>query len=423
MLKKMLTCVAVVSLFFTVACSDGVIENEEVKPAEFNRQSNEIVGGSIYEGMPAVGALAYNGSMHCTGTLVTPRKVVTAGHCVSGFSASKMQFVIGNSLSQAQYVLNVASIEAHPGYNGSSITNDIGLVTLTQDAPVAPMGIVRSMDSSWVGKSLFFVGYGVDNGYNQTGSGIKRAVWMAISSLASTSFRYDSANKNTCNGDSGGPAFVQDANGDYLVAGVTSYGDYYCTSYGVDTRVDAYLDFLGISGEDPVDDPEDPEDDPVDPCQGETFVGRCVGETVIWCENDQIQQQDCIESSKECGFSQEHQYYACVEPEVVEPEDPCQGETYAGRCEDNSVIWCENEQVQSEDCAASDKVCVFDASKQYYACREPEVVDPCNGETFEGRCDGGTVIWCENEEINSLDCGAKGRDCGYNSSKGYYDCL
>jgi len=423
-MRKVLILTLLATSCMAVACSGGYIEDIEDQQPVVDRQSSSIVGGYTYEGMPAVGALAYNGSQHCTGTLIGPRKVVTAGHCVEGFSASRMQFVIGPSLSQAQYVLDVASIEAHPLYNGSSITNDIGLVILAEDAPVAPMGVVRNMDSSWVGKSLFFVGYGVDDGYQQTGAGTKRAVWMPISSLTSTTFRYDQSNKNTCNGDSGGPAFYEDSSGEYLVAGVTSYGDYYCTSYGVDTRVDAYLDFLNVSADqdDPVDD--DPvQDDPVeDPCQGETYVGRCDGNTVVWCENEQVHTQNCSDSGKECGYSEQYGYYACIEASA-EPEDPCQGETYAGRCEDNQVIWCENEEIHNQDCTAEGKVCLFDEDKQYYACREAEEIDPCNGETFAGRCDGDTVIWCEDEQVNSIDCASHGADCGYDSSKGYYNCI
>ena len=412
-MRNTLVILMSLSLVLFAACSQET-NTEQGDQTDMGEMTTRIVGGSSYDGLPAVGTLLYSGSTHCTGTLIAPRKVLTAAHCVDGFSASKMRFAIGPNAYSPQTTIQASSIEAHPGYNAYNISNDIGLVHLAQDAPVEPMPIVTSMDSSWVGRSLFFVGYGVDNGYNQTGAGIKRAVWMAISSVDSTTFRYDDPNRNTCNGDSGGPAFTQDANGTYFVAGVTSYGDAYCTQYGVDTRVDAYLDFIDL------------EDDPIqqDPCQGESWEGRCQADSVIWCENDQIYTQDCAADGKVCIFAAAQGYYACVEPEPEpEPEDPCLGESFDGRCDGQTVVWCENEQVHTQNCQTEGKECVFDADKSYYACREPAPVDPCNGETWAGRCENGSVIWCENDQISSIDCQAKGGDCGYNSQKGYYDCM
>ena len=141
-----------------------------------------------------------------------------------------------------------------------------------------------------------FVGYGVSNGFSQTGAGTKRFVNMAISQVGATQFSYAVPNKNTCNGDSGGPAFAQ-VGGELLLAGVTSYGDANCVQYGVDTRADVYVDFLGVQSA------------PSDPCQGETFEGRCDGNTVVWCENEQVKTLTCQQS---CGFDAPKGYYNCL---------------------------------------------------------------------------------------------------------------
>jgi secreted trypsin-like serine protease len=51
-----------------------------------------------------------------------------------------------------------------------------------------------------------------------------------------------------CNGDSGGPAFVDPADdgidGQWYVGGVTSYGDGTCALYGSSTRVPAFEDWI-----------------------------------------------------------------------------------------------------------------------------------------------------------------------------------
>jgi len=337
------------ALGFGCAPENPAADDEETENSDSQR--DPIVGGQTTNAFPAVGAITRNGQMHCTGTLVGPRTVVTAAHCVSGFTASSMRFVLGPSLTSPTATLTVASIKANPNYNATQITNDIGILTLAQDAPIAPMKLMSSMDSSWAGKTLTFVGFGTNNGNTQTGYGIKRYVDMAVQSVSATQFQYSVPGKNTCNGDSGGPAFAN-VNGEMLVAGVTSYGDVNCTQYGVDTRVDAFASFVGASGG---------SGGTSDPCHGETFAGRCDGNTAIWCENSTVQNQSCS-GGKVCGFSTANQYYGCIAPAA---QDPCHGETFAGRCDGKKLIWCENNTVKNASCPSS---CGFNSSQGYFDC-------------------------------------------------------
>ncbi len=407
-----LSCCAIVACGETEADFDrqGVIlETPATEPAFSAGPVVRIIGGSTFSGLPAVGALTENGQAFCTGTVIGPRKVVTAAHCLDGISAGSIRFTLGANVSQPTAVLRVASVQKHPSYDAYNIRNDIGVLTLSQDAPVEPMPVVTAMDSSWVGRDLFFVGYGVSNGYTQTGAGIKRAVWMKISRVDATTFRYDEPKKNTCSGDSGGPAFYRDAQGNFFVAGVTSYGDERCVVYGVDTRIDTYLSFLGLSQN---------ASPPAGGCQGETWEGRCTGTTLTWCESNQVKQVDCATYGKICG--PDSTGFNCVDA----PVDPCKGETYRGRCDGQRVIWCEDQKVQSQDCAASGMVCVLDAARDYYACRQPTApVDPCQGETYVGRCSNNTVIWCEGQQVKQTSCTARGMTCGYSAQAGYYGCL
>ena len=193
----------------------------------------------------------------------------------------------------------------------------------------------------------------MDSGYQQTGAGLKRAVWIPISEVYQGAFRYDHDQVNTCNGDSGGPAFHLTQGGEYLLAGVTSYGDTYCTSYGVDTRTDAFIDFLDVDSGGSQD----------LPCEGETYEGRCEGSRVFWCQDSQVYRQDCAESGKTCGFDPARGYYGCLQA-----SDPCQGETFDGRCDGAVVIWCEDEEVKSIDCGESQSHCGFSQTKDYYDC-------------------------------------------------------
>ena len=279
-----------------VGC-DGALEMEE----GFRSSDQEIVGGSTFAGLPAVGAIAYNGRHHCTGTLISPTRVLTAAHCLDGFSPSRMLFVVGPSLSQAEEVIQVASVTPHPNYDGRSISNDIGYIDLVEPAFAQPMDIARNMGSNWVGRDLFFVGYGASDGFRQTGSGVKRAVTMSISQMGATQYAYADVGKNTCNGDSGGPAFYQDpATQRLLITGVTSFGDQNCAQFGVNTRADVFESFF---------EPPAPVA-PVDPCGGETFEGRCdVNGNVVWCENEEIQSLACRNG---CGFEAARGFFNCL---------------------------------------------------------------------------------------------------------------
>src|SRR5690606_35169171 len=58
-----------------------------------------------------------------------------------------------------------------------------------------------------------------------------------------TQISYTQYDSGPCFGDSGGPAFVQ-RGGTWYLGGITSWGDAYCTQFGVSTRVDAYASWI-----------------------------------------------------------------------------------------------------------------------------------------------------------------------------------
>ena len=276
-----------------------------------------IVNGQETTDYPATGMLLHQGQPSCTGTLVGSRTVLTAGHCVEQASPSSLSFAFGPSIDQIDTSIDVVDAVQHPDWDSQQLANDIAVVTLAQDAPVERVTMNDLMDASWVGRPITLVGYGVTDGPSQTGIGTKRMVDVTIDKVEATSLHYTTQQgKTACNGDSGGPAFVEE-NGNLVVVGVTSYGDQNCQEFGVYTRVDPYLDFIfdqiKKSGSDPnaPSDPNDPADPnkPSDPgCNGETWEGRCDGNTVIWCEGGKVHSIDC----GACGFVPQAGFFDCV---------------------------------------------------------------------------------------------------------------
>ena len=239
-----LSLVASTLAFASMGCA-AESADDETSEEPIESSASAIVGGQTTTGYDAVGALTQRGSSFCTGTVVAKRLVVTAAHCLKDVRASNIRFVLGPNAFSPQVQLGVARVVPHPKFSEQRLTNDIGVVVLSQDAPVTPIAINDSMSSSWVGRSLTFVGYGVTSGFGGSGgSGVKRVVDIAVSQVGSTQFAYEDQRKNTCFGDSGGPAFAKDGAGKLSLVGVTSYGDRTCTQFGVDTRVDAFRSWI-----------------------------------------------------------------------------------------------------------------------------------------------------------------------------------
>lgn len=238
----------VASMFALAGMGCGVEStNDQTSDNDFESTSQAIVGGEKTTDYAAVGALTQRGSSFCTGTLIGKRLVVTAAHCLQGVRPSNVRFALGPRAATPQVELGVSRVIAHPKFDATRITNDIGVLILSDDAPIAPMAVNESMSSNWVGRPLMFVGYGVTSGLTKSGGGVKRSARIAVSKVGSTQFSYEDDEKNTCFGDSGGPAFAKDSDGNLSLVGVTSYGDRGCRAYGVDTRVDVYRDFFAAA--------------------------------------------------------------------------------------------------------------------------------------------------------------------------------
>ena len=338
--------------------------------------AEKIVGGQVESGYPAVGALLTADGGLCTGTLIAARWVVTAAHCLEGGVGGAV-FALGNDVDQPLRTIKVTSGRAHPQYDAENIANDIAVVRLASDAGVAPMPLASALDEA-EGSALTFVGFGITSG-SGSNSGIKRSVEMPLAQLDATTFSYGIRGKNTCSGDSGGPAFIAQG-GQLAIAGVTSYGDPGCRAYGVDTRVDVYAPWInGVTGASP---PIPAPLPPADGCGDLTFLGACSGTVARWCEGGQIKENDCASGGQGCAWVDDQTGYYCVaaqspeqqqpapEPEQApSPSGPCGGLDYLGQCAGDVAQWCESGQMAERNCAGFGQRCGYVSEQVGYYCR------------------------------------------------------
>jgi len=207
---------------------------------------DNILGGSVDYGDPAVGAIRYmdaTGAEYiCSGTLVSPRLLVSAGHCAVP-AAYDVSFDTNPNLAAPIGTQGwiTASAIASPLYDGNGADgHDVSVILLskavTTTLPV-PLGGTPAQ-----GTTLRTVGYGMNvNGDDGTGAGVKRQVNVAVDAVATHEIVTGQQGQGTCHGDSGGPFF--DAGGN-LVA-TTSYGDdATCDGDGHEMRIDDNLDFI-----------------------------------------------------------------------------------------------------------------------------------------------------------------------------------
>ena len=155
--------------------------------------------------------------------------------------------------------------------------------------------------------------------------------------------------------------------------------------------------------------------DSVSPCGTVTSAGKCQGDTVVWCQNNQLQEYDCADENKICTYLAAYGKYGCKVDCGAVPDE--------GSCQETVLQTCSESGIQVIDCADFGETCGWDDEDGKYAC-----LNACGDIDYHGQCDGDLLTYCSSPygqagELVTVDCAENGMVCTLVNDAIGYDCV
>lgn len=233
-----------------------------------------IIGGSPasiaqFPSLAYIEAGGNRSGFACTGTVVAPRVILTAAHCVedveTGEFTKPAQYRVAVNIANPKQatgpnVFGVSDVHVFPSFDPGVIHGDAAVLILYAPTSAPPLALAGPEDAALYegGAAVTVAGWGLTRAQNRQAPANLRSATMAVQKAADCQRKTRGfykefspsvqlcllsppANRSgTCFGDSGGPAIGQRADGTPVELGVISVVGPLCTPQApnVLTRVD-----------------------------------------------------------------------------------------------------------------------------------------------------------------------------------------
>lgn len=176
-------------------------------------RAEAIAGGVPAPELAAVVYLYRSDGAACTATLIAPRVVLTARHCVEGAPPEYFRIILGESIDAISGELAVSEVRMAPPLPDRTRANDLAVLITTTASEVTPIPLAFDPPDALVGGEVTVAGYG------QTPEGMIGTKLRAQTQVTLLREGHLYVDPSVCQGDSGGPLIGPDGR----VYGVASF--------------------------------------------------------------------------------------------------------------------------------------------------------------------------------------------------------
>lgn len=246
----------------TATAEFSVLEVPTAAPTDNGAQASIVAGraASIAEfpSLAYIEAQVGKGGFACTGTVVAPRLILTAAHCIesqeSGAFTPPSAYAVATGTTTPREavetnVFRVVETHIFPGFDPGNLRGDAGILVLDRPTAAPPLAMASAADAALYagGAPVQLAGWGLTRANARKGPGSLRATAMTVQapglckSKTRSFYRPFSTTGQLCTlatppksggcfGDSGGPAIAQRADGVLVHLGIISSGGPFCST-------------------------------------------------------------------------------------------------------------------------------------------------------------------------------------------------